>query len=179
MRILSMAALLALVTACSASSTSGVVAGDSTPSPSAPASATAPTTSGDVKAPAAVKLTRTDEFGLVTAVRREAGKVEVDVDRVDMLSGAEGEAAAKAAGADYSNDYFLRNERPRLRTYTVRPDAQVWGSIAMLPHDEPWPKAATVGVWTAFLASPAGRTTLFHFEVEGGTVTGVEEQYRP
>ena len=38
---------------------------------------------------------------------------------------------------------------------------------------------ATLAVWTNFLSSPAGQTTLFHFEVQGDTVVGVEEQYRP
>jgi hypothetical protein len=63
----------------------------------------------------------------VTALPHVAGRVGVDVDRVDMLSGVEAEAvskvAVKVAVADYSNNYFVRNDIRRLLTYVVCADA--------------------------------------------------------
>ena len=131
-----------------------------------------------IKAPPPTQLTHTDEFGLVTSVRARGDVIEVDVDRVDMLSGAEAAAAAAAAGADVSNDYFLRNDNPAVRTYRVSPIAVVWGNSAML-HKEPGAQLTTLARWEQFVATPAAKDTLFHFEINDGAVTGIEEQYRP
>jgi hypothetical protein len=131
-----------------------------------------------IKAPPPTQLTRTDEFGVVKAVRSHGAVIEVDVDRVDMLGGAEAKAAAAAAGTDVSNDYFLRNDSPALRTYQVSPNVIVWGNIAML-HQEPGAHRTTLTRWEQFVATPAAMDTLFHFETTHGVVTGIEEQYRP
>jgi len=145
------------------------------PSASVPVSpsASAPAVAERIKAPKATRLDRTDEFGLVHVVRVGA----VDVDRVDMLSGVEAERAAAAHGGEVSNDYFLVNDNPRLRRYDVRPDAIVWGSIGMV--GQPDAKRVTLAAWYRFLATDAGKHTLFHLTVQDGAVVGIEEQYQP
>jgi hypothetical protein len=131
-----------------------------------------------IKAPPPTQLAHTDEFGLAKAVRVHGSQIEVDVDRVDMLGGAEAQAAAAAAGTDVSNDYFLRNDNPALRTYRVSPTAVVWGNIAML-HKEPGAARTTLARWEQYVHSPDSELTLFHFQITAGVVTGIEEQYRP
>jgi hypothetical protein len=131
-----------------------------------------------IKAPPPTELMRTDEFGLVKALRRTGDGLEVDVDRVDMLGGAEAAAAAAAAGTDVSNDYFLRNDNQTLRTYKISPAAVVWGNITML-QKEPGAQRTTLARWLDFVGSPAAKDTLFHFEISDGLIVGIEEQYRP
>jgi hypothetical protein len=147
-------------------------------SAAAPTGATPHVVASGIKAPPPTELTHTDEFGLVKAVRRTDAGLEVDVDRVDMLGGAEAVAAAAAAGTDVSNDYFLRNDNQALRTYKISPTAVVWGNIAML-HKEPGAQRTTLARWQDFVDTPAGKETLFHFEISDGLVVGIEEQYRP
>ena len=131
-----------------------------------------------IKAPPPTELTHTDEFGVVKAVRRTGDGLEVDVDRVDMLGGAEAAAAAAAAGTVVSNDYFLRNDNQTVRTYNVSSAAVVWGNIAML-HKEPGAQQTTLARWQDFVGTSAAMDTLFHFEISDGLVVGIEEQYRP
>lgn len=131
-----------------------------------------------IQAPPSTRLTGTDEFGRLVTVRRTADGLEVDVDRVDMLGGAEARAEAQARGQDFSNDYFLVNDNPRLRTYRVSPDVRVWGSIVLRRT----PDVARVPLddLLAFVqAAPDDDLTLFHLDVEDGLVVGIEEQYRP
>ena len=94
-----------------------------------------------------------------------------------MLTGAEAKAAARAAGQEVQ-DYYLRNDNVLTRTYRVAPDAVVWGSIRMrLP--EPWPRRTTLDAWREFVKTHLGQGPPFHFMVENGVVTGIEEQYLP
>ncbi len=130
-----------------------------------------------LKAPQPSRLTRTDEFGIVASIERTGTAVFVEVNRVDMLGGAEGEAAARARGQEVSNDYFLVDENPLLRRYRVDPSALVWGSIGLARTVEP--TRVPVEQWLDYLDTPAARTTLFHLQIKDGAVVGVEEQYRP
>ena len=148
------------------------------PPPRVPATARVPSSVAvDVKAPPPVRIAQTDEFGLLVAVRETPEGLEVDVDRVDMLGGQEAEDAAAARGTDVSNDYFLVNDNPRLRTYRIAPDAVVWGGIVFgrdlrgvrIRLDE----------LRAYIDDGPDNLTLFHLDVEGDQVVGIEEQYRP
>jgi hypothetical protein len=136
------------------------------------------TVAAGIKAPPPTQLTHTDEFGVVKAVRTRGDALEVDIDRVDMLGGAEAEAAAAAAGTEVSNDYFLRNDNPLVRTYRVSPTAVVWGNIAML-HQGSDARRTTLARWEEYVGTASAELTLFHFEISDGVVVGIEEQYRP
>jgi hypothetical protein len=137
----------------------------------------APGDGARVKAPAATQLQRTDEFGIVTAISGGGADMQISVDRVDMLTGSEAAAAARAAGADDQLDYYLRNDNPLTRMYRVDPNAVVWGSIQLMP--EPWPQRTTLAHWQQFVATHLGQRPPFHFMVDNGVVTGIEEQYLP
>ena len=141
-----------------------------------------------IKAPAAQRLNRTDEFGAVTGTTRSAdGTLQVQVNRVDWLSGDEARAAAAADGTD-AGDYYVVDDNLRTRTYDISPSARVYGSIQLTGVPEL--SALTFADWTRFLSNGsramAGpnvaeqvRGTYFHFHVQDGLVVGIEEQYRP
>ena len=134
--------------------------------------ATPASVAGGLRAPPPVHLARTDEFGVITSL--SAG--EVVVDRVDMLSGDEAQAAA--GGGDVSNDYVLRNDSAQTRSYRLSPDVAVWGGIRF---GQPPDQAVPVGLdrLRELLTTPEGRSTLFHLQVDDGVVVAIEEQYRP
>ena len=141
-----------------------------TPEPSSTA------TSGSVVAPPAAHIAETDDFGLVRVVRRSP-TVVVEVDRVDMLGGQAAERAAAADGTEVSNDYYLVNDNAQRRAYEVSDDAQVWGSIRM--EQDVDGARVPISDWLAFVDRSDSAGTLFHLDLEGGVVVGVEEQYRP
>ena len=129
-----------------------------------------------VKAAPEVRIAETDEFGYV--VRVATSPLSVDVDRVDMLTRPEAEAAAAAHGDEVQSDYYLVNDNKRVRRYAVSPEAVVWGSIRMNAGG-PEGERVTLQRWFAFVQTAAGRETPFHFDVEAGRVIALEEQYLP
>ena len=144
------------------------------PPPPPPAPSSAP----GVRAPAALRLTATDEFGRVTAVREGPEGLEVDVDRVDWLSGQEAVDIAAGRGEEPGGDYHLVDDSPRTRTYGLSDEVAVWGSLGF-GVEPSMPERVTLDRWRTFLKTAVGRQTLFHLEVEDGVVLGIEEQYRP
>lgn len=148
------------------------------PSLATPRSATSPAVERDgvVKAPPTVRLAETDEFGLVVRAERRDGAIQVTVDRVDSLTGGEGERAAMARGADFSNDHVEVNDSPRTREYVLADDVVIWQSN---PFEVGSPQRMTVAEWLAYLRTDQGRQAMFHFDLSGGRVVGIEEQYFP
>jgi hypothetical protein len=118
----------------------------------------------------------TDEFGLVVRTIRSQGRLSVDIDRVDMLSGKEGEQRAAADGQDYSNDYYLVNENPTTRRYVLAGNVKIW--LENVTHPDR-PGGISVNDWLSYLRGDRGRDGLWHLDVEHGVVVGIEEQYRP
>ena len=145
------------------------------------------TTTG-LRAPVAQRLDRTDEFGAVTSLTRLTdGTLRVQVNRVDWLSGDEAQAAAEADDTE-AGDYYVVDDNPRTRAYDISSEAKVYGSIQLtgMPDLSPRP----LSDWIKFLdngsKAMAGqavdeqvRATYFHFQIQGGLVVGIEEQYRP
>jgi hypothetical protein len=143
-----------------------------TPEPSAESTANA----AGIKAAPTVFLPETDEFGIVVRTVRADGRVSIDIDRVDMLSGDEGERAAAADGQDYSNDYYLVNDNPRTRRYVLGTNVKIW--LENVTHPDR-PGGISVSAWLDYLRGDRGREDLWHLDVERGVVIGIEEQYRP
>lgn len=152
----------------------------SSPTPASP-TATAPKSTGEpngvVKAPPTVRLAESDEFGLVVRAAQVDGSVRATVDRVDSLTGEEGERAAAARGADYSNDHFEVNDSAKTREYVFADDVAIWlVSMGDLVSTKP----VTVTEWLAYVRTDQGRAAMFHFDLAAdGRVGGVEEQYFP
>lgn len=127
-------------------------------------------------APPPTRIAETDDFGRISDIARDGNWLRVE--RIDMLSGKEAEAAAAADGRDVSNDYYLR-ERPESWTrYPLSPQVVVWGSIGLNRTVEP--ERVDLARLIHFIDTDlASRHTLFHVDVEDGMIVGIEEQYRP
>lgn len=154
------------------------VARTSTPLPPPPEPRTPASAAPGLRAPVALRLTATDEFGRVTALREGPEGLEVDVDRVDWLSGQEAVDAAAARGEEPGGDYYLVDDSTRTRTYGLTNEAVVWGSIGFGAEPSA-PERVTLDRWQAFLQTEAGGQALFHLDLKDGVVLGIEEQYQP
>ena len=183
-RIITAVVLSAAVTGCVGDArelVSRTSRGSSAPSAAAlPTSTRSTTTAGErigvVKSGPTVRLRETDEFGLVVRAERSKGVVRVTVDRVDSLTGQEGEQAAAARGVDYANDHIEINDSPQTLDYVLAGDPAIWQAN---PSDAGSPQPMTVAAWLTYLGTDQGRRAMFHFDVEGGRVVGIEEQYYP
>ena len=144
--------------------------------PSSTASGTDEERDGIVKAGPTVRLRETDEFGLVVEAQQRNEGVHVTVDRVDSLTGAEGERAATERGMDYSNDHFEVNDNPLTREYVLHPAVEIWLAN---PSDVASPKPLTVAEWLSYVNQERDYPPMFHFDVENGLVVAIEEQYFP
>lgn len=131
-----------------------------------------------LEAPAPIRLSSTDEFGLVTTAARTSSGIEISVDRVQMLAGEKARREAEKRGEDFSNDYFLVNDNPQVREYQVSADTCVWGNIGF-GYEPGDPQPVAVDDFFEFVRTDRARHTLFHFQVKDGLVVGIEEQYRP
>ena len=106
----------------------------------------------------------------------------VTVDVIQWLTGEEANEAYEEETGDPSgvpNDYFIKNENPRLRTLAVSDDVEV--QVVALGEDSdadlgPLP-FVQLPDYIEGLRAPEGMTAWI--TVEGGVVTAVEEQYRP
>ena len=86
-----------------------------------------PSLQDSIKAPSPIRISRIDEFSLLTVVSADT-VIAVDLDRVDMLGGTEAEVAARASGDDPYSDDYLVNDNPKLRGYSISPVAVVWAA---------------------------------------------------
>ncbi len=123
------------------------------------------------------------EFTFVDDVRREGGNIVVVLDYAQMLSGEEAARAAEEAGDESPppNDYYIVNENPRLRTFTIPADADV---TLTTTHDGLTgdPYTITADEWaTMFIDDdpPAIRDVPYWATVRGDTILEIEEQYLP
>jgi hypothetical protein len=94
-----------------------------------------------------------------------------------MLGGQEAEEAAAARGTEVSNDHFLVDDNPMLRTYRIAPDVEVWGSLALGVALEG--ERVSLTELRAHVEDTEWPGVLFHLDVEGDLVVGIEEEYRP
>lgn len=133
--------------------------------------------SADIKAPPPVRIERTDDFGRISDISRNGTSLRME--RVDMLSGQEAEQAAAEAGADFSNDYFLRQRPEFWTTHTIDPDVVVWGSIRMAGSVDPVRVDLARLIEFIDKENSSETSALFHLHIEAGRVVAIEEQYLP
>lgn len=123
-------------------------------------------------------------FCFVRGVATEAGETIITVDYADMLTGAEANAAATAAGEESPppNDYFISNVNPKLRAFTVKPGIFVT-LTASAGHGVDG-EDVSLGEWHDFYAGiTPGMEGVQHvpywITIANGVVTAIEEQYLP
>ena len=126
-------------------------------------------------------------MGYIDKVWESGGKRYISIDYAQMLTGEEARQAAIDAGViqpgDYlDNDYFIVNDNPRKREFTVTATAtfatSTFGGGGL---DQPTTWAQFKSFWSA--SPPAGGEHLHELpwwiERTGGEVVSIEEQYLP
>lgn len=174
-------ALLLLVALAGCSARGEISAGDSTPSSQAPAESATPTPTPTATEP------RTDladgrHYARVTAYDPDDRELTVDV-----VQWFEGDAAVAAAvddgyqADDVANDYYVRNENKRLRTLTIRAGTDiVVNTIAFERNGSSTKDTVITGAeLVAYLDAGTAQRALFWFELEGGTIVTLHEQFLP
>lgn len=126
-------------------------------------------------------------MGFIDKVWESEGLRYIRIDYAQMLSGEEAWQAAMEAGVigpdeQLDNDYFIVNDNPKKRQFTVSADAtfatSTFGAEGM-DHPVTWEQF--VGFWSA--SPPAGgehlREMPWWIVRDGDTVLSIEEQYLP
>ena len=126
-------------------------------------------------------------MGYIDKVWESGGTRYISIDYAQMLTGEEARQAAIEAGViqpgDYlDNDYFIVNDNPRKREFTVSATAtfatSTFGGGGL---DQPTTWAQFKSFWSA--SPPAGGEHLHELpwwiERTGGEVISIEEQYLP
>lgn len=164
------------------------------PKPTVPTPTTATPTTTPAAMPRALPGVQVDEMrngndvGLIKRVADVGGgRVVLVFDRVEYLEGSAGEKAAEAAGEEFVNDYFIRNDNPLQRQVPLAVDVKVLGSILLnqghVPADaDPVPpRVRSLADLRAFLAArPAGQVgPTFRWTVKDGEVVNLMEVYAP
>lgn len=158
-------------------------AGTSTPTPASTPTDEPSPVGGASPTPGRRVLEDGTHFVYVTDAGREPdGSVRVTFDLASFLTGEEGEQAAAERGDEFLNDYYIVNDRPRLRTIPVAADAVVRylpigsASTELARGDvEAWLEAIVGTNPTDY----GGKDVPWWFAVRDGVVTRIEQQYLP
>jgi hypothetical protein len=171
-RWLTVLAVVGMTAGCSAS---GEVAAKPTPSPSSSVTVT-PSPAPSMRSGAA-------DFGYFRDV---LSTTKLAFDRATYLSGAEANKAAAQHGEEtpVPNDYFIVNDFKVLRTLTLDPRVEVFGSLQLNSFAgsgfSTGKQKRTVAELIGFLRTKQGKVTPFRLLYgAGGRVVRVTEQYVP
>jgi hypothetical protein len=125
-------------------------------------------------------------FGFVRSVDAEAGTFVYDL--AEFLTGEEANQAAVEDGAieegdSVPNDYYIRNQNPRLRTLTLAEDARIqildWAHCCDEFLDAELESFAQGFEEDDPTGTYRGETSPYWVTVEDGVVTQIQEQYLP
>jgi hypothetical protein len=119
--------------------------------------------------------------GIITRVWMDGSTRKIEIDYVDYLTGAEAVAAAAAAGEEAVNDYWVRNENSKLRTFTVSNSAAITLDDRSLPpaHLVPLSWAEFSAAWGLTGEEAVVRHSLWWIERSGTTVVRIDQQFQP
>lgn len=113
---------------------------------------------------------------LITSV--QAAKKTVTLDVVQFFGGAAATKAAAEDGGDVSNDYWLRNANPKLRTLPVTPAAKI--TVNALAWQETGSATEDVTKTLAQLGGyPGLGDSLFTVTVTRGSISSIAQVYLP
>jgi hypothetical protein len=115
------------------------------------------------------------------AARLEDGSATVTFDLAYFLTGEEGQQAAEDHDDEFLNGYYIVNDNPRLRTLPLADDVDV----EYVPTNQCCElQPGNVDAWLESILETnptdyAGTDVPWWFTVEGGEITGIEQQYLP
>jgi hypothetical protein len=116
----------------------------------------------------------------------DSGTHKIKIDYVDFLTGDAADAAAVAAGEiaageHVDNDYYIRNNNPKLRTFTVSGSAVITTDDRSLPPGHlvthTWSEFA--GFWTLSGEEAWLSRMPWWIERDGNTVVRIDQQFLP
>jgi hypothetical protein len=189
------AALMTLAGCSSSTPQSAPSPSQSALSPTPSATATPTPTSSTTPTPALTPLETTSDphatpwtdkdadFGWVRSATVVSGGVDISFDRATWLLADQIPAWNKAnpghqvVGAD---DYAIGNVSTRLRTFLVKKNAVIFGSVALTGNEAPSRMTAAT-LAAAIKNNPTGVTVWLYHQYGGltGDVVQLEEQFRP
>ncbi len=119
-------------------------------------------------------------FGFIREVDTTGAAPVITIDFAEMLTGDQAVAAAAAAGDDPpEGDFYISNVNPRLRNFPVETGITA-EAVTEPPGVRPEGYDIALAEWIDMYRSvPAARQVPYWIELEGGTVTAIEEQYLP
>ncbi len=119
-------------------------------------------------------------FGFIREIDTTGPAPVITIDFAEMLTGDQAVAAAAAAGDDPpEGDFYISNVNPRLRNFPVETGITV-EAVTEPPGVRPEGYSIALAEWIDMYRSvPAAREVPYWIELEGGTVTALEEQYLP
>lgn len=177
---------LILVAACNSAPTKKTIGTTSATTPTSVATTASPKT--DTTATSTTSTTGEDAgqgdgvnetaFGYVQSVQKKGDSFQLTIDYAQLLTGNEAVIAAREDGEippdqDYiDDDYYIRNENSKLRTFPIAPDA----NIVLLLSGDP---ESTETLTPAEYASSVNDEVGVHITVINGAVTKIEQQYFP
>ena len=153
------------------------------PSPSLGSMSPVPTTTLPTPTPSAVNVLPTDladgrHHAYLVTIDRVRLRLTVDV--AQFLTGEEAEKAAREDGKE-AFDYYVRNQNPRLRTLTYSAGMKVVVNTltASETGSSSKDKAITHDKLESFFTNGKAKGRLFWFELKGGRIVRLHEQYLP
>ena len=179
-RVLAAVALATTLAACQGGTDPG---GDPEPSTTTPVASPTVSRSPLPTAPPTAAALPTDlgdgrHYARLTAFDRAKRTLTVDV--VQFLTGEEAERAAREDGEE-AFDYYVRNQNPRLRTLTVAANFPVVTNTLTASESGSSSKDVVIthAKLAAFLAKGEAQQRVFWFDLKGGVVVRLQEQYLP
>ena len=128
--------------------------------------------------------------GIITEVEEDGGGRHLKIDYVDFLTGPEADAAAVAdgiiaPGEHVDNDYYARNQNPKLRTFAVSDQVVINTYSRVEPIDvaEPCSWSDFWDFWNIIGPLPPEdeplQYGLWWIERDGDTIIKIEQQWVP
>jgi len=129
-------------------------------------------------------------MGYVKKIYTQAGKNFLDIDYIQWLSGDAAEQAMREDGqcpksgeCIVYDDYYIRNQNPKIRTFEIASDAKITMTTYHMEttgqiFDEPITFSQFSQIWNG-----SGQTRLrdvpYYITLSGDKITSIKEQYIP
>lgn len=135
--------------------------------PTTPAASALPTDLADGK-----------HYARITAL--DTKKLVLTVDVVQFLTGEEAEKAAQEDGEE-AFDYYVRNQNPRLRDLTFAAGMRIVTNTITAEESGSSSKDVTITLakLASYVKNGRAKQAVFWFDLEGGVVVRLQEQYLP
>lgn len=124
-------------------------------------------------------------FGYIKSVDLATRPGTAAFDLAYFLSGADANQAAAERGYEtpVSNDYFIVNDNPKLRTLAVSPDVRIvlldWRHCCEKTFVADPERFQDSFSWTRHAGNYRGTFSQYWLTVQNGVVVSIEEQYLP